>query len=138
MKIPHILKYDSGDGGRAFGPLIRINKSMKHDEGLLAHEIEHVKQWWVVSIICAVLWFAFVPMHGLGIVFAWLPLTVYQLLQEIPPIQKLIELRCWRVQLSKYGECRANQAAKLFSTKYHFKISEEEAYQLLKRKEVVL
>ena len=40
MVIPHILKYDNGDGGRRLGPLIRINEKYRDDKGLLAHEIE--------------------------------------------------------------------------------------------------
>lgn len=130
MKIPHILKYDDGEGGRQMGPLIRINEKYRDDTGLLAHEVEHVKQWWIVSIICAVLWLLFVPLSGLGLAFAWLPFAAYHLLYQVPAVQKWIEVRCWRVQLS-YTPDRVDAAARLLSTKYDFKMSYDEAVRAL-------
>ena len=129
---PYILKYDNGEGGRQLGPLIRINEKYREDAGLLAHEVEHVKQWWVTSIICAILWFTFVPMQELSIGFSWLPFAVYHLLYQVPFIQKWIEVRCWRVQLSHYPE-RIERAAELISTMYDFKMTKEEAIKLLSK-----
>ena len=97
---PYILKYGNGEGGRQLGPLIRINEKYREDTGLLAHEVEHVKQWWIVSIICATLWFTFVPIQELSVGFSWLPFMAYHFLHRVPTIQKWIVVRCWRVQLS--------------------------------------
>jgi hypothetical protein len=48
MKWPLTFYVDSlskGVQGRANGPIIRILKSSKDDEGLYQHELTHVKQW---------------------------------------------------------------------------------------------
>lgn len=36
-----------GVGGRANGPVVRIRPKYERDFGMLAHELEHVWQWWL-------------------------------------------------------------------------------------------
>jgi hypothetical protein len=51
MKLPHLTFYvDSlprNAAGVANGPIIRIRKDKRDDEGLWLHEYEHVRQWYV-------------------------------------------------------------------------------------------
>jgi len=51
MKLPHLVFYvdnlPSGFAGVANGPVIRILKSHKYDDGLHDHEYEHVRQWYL-------------------------------------------------------------------------------------------
>lgn len=36
-----------GVGGQAQGPFVRIKEKYRYDDGIHAHELEHVRQWWV-------------------------------------------------------------------------------------------
>ena len=36
-----------GVGGRANGPVVRIKTKYERDFGMIEHELEHVRQWWV-------------------------------------------------------------------------------------------
>lgn len=40
-------KLPSGTGGQARGPVIFIRKKYQRDPGLLAHELTHVRQWFL-------------------------------------------------------------------------------------------
>ncbi len=45
-----------GVGGEARGPVIRIRTKYRQDEGIHAHELEHVRQWWVTLGIHSLLY----------------------------------------------------------------------------------
>ena len=58
MKFPSITFYTerlpSGVGGATNGPVVRIRPLYRHDVGIHKHEAEHVKQFWVVGLVAAV------------------------------------------------------------------------------------
>lgn len=49
--MPHILIYTDKlpehSAGCANGPIIRIRPSKREDKGIMAHELVHVRQWWM-------------------------------------------------------------------------------------------
>lgn len=56
MKFPHIVTYTNNFepqsvAGRANGPFVRIRPQYKADEGLHAHEYEHVRQWYLTLFL---------------------------------------------------------------------------------------
>jgi hypothetical protein len=59
MRLPHYVRYTrTVESAKALGPYIRINPRFKDRPGLLAHEYEHVKQWYISLPIFAPAWYA--------------------------------------------------------------------------------
>jgi hypothetical protein len=98
-----------GVSGRANGPIIRILKSRKGDEGLYQHELTHVKQ-------------AFL---GLFIIHALL----YKLL---PEYRLWAEVQAYKKQAKYYPDDRIPLFAAAIATRYNLKISKENAEALLR------
>ena len=73
MKLPIWLKYtDKVEGGDSFMFRIRINPKYQDDKGLLAHEVEHVRQWYfctAFSFLCILLGFTLFKLTGAGVLF---------------------------------------------------------------------
>jgi hypothetical protein len=134
--IPHILHYtdsiEEGFGGTAQGPYIRIRPKYKDDKGLLAHELEHVKQWWIATILSAILIAAGLyhfqePLYG-----AIGSIGVHGILYKLIPAYRLwCEVQAHKVQ-AKYSPHAIALFAKRIATKYDLNISTEEAEKLLK------
>lgn len=59
MKWPCLTRYTDalpeGVGGEARGPLVRIRPKYRDDQGIHAHEYEHVRQWWTAGLAGATL-----------------------------------------------------------------------------------
>ena len=59
MKWPCLTRYadklPEGVGGEARGPLVRIRTKYRDDQGIHAHEYEHVRQWWAAGLAGAAL-----------------------------------------------------------------------------------
>lgn len=58
MNWPHLTIYTAlpeGVGGEARGPLVRIRPEYRADQGIHAHEIEHVRQWWTLGLLAVVM-----------------------------------------------------------------------------------
>lgn len=58
MRWPALITFTplpDGVGGEARGPLVRIAPQYRGDEGILRHELEHVRQWWVAGLMVAAL-----------------------------------------------------------------------------------
>ena len=134
--IPHFVHYtDSlpeGVGGTAQGPYVRIRPKYRDDKGLHAHEIEHVKQWWVATILSAVLIAA-------GLRYLQEPLWgavgsvgVHGVLYTLIPAYRLwCEVQAHKVQAKHNPESVALFAQRI-ATKYRLKITAEEAEQRLR------
>lgn len=58
MSWPSLTRYTdglpTGVNGEARGPIILIRSAYRDDAGLHAHEHEHVRQWWTVGLLTAV------------------------------------------------------------------------------------
>ena len=121
-----------GIGGTAQGPYIRIRPKYKDDKGIHAHEEEHVRQWWVLTIFSAFallvgaeylqqpLWIAIasVGVHGL----------LYLL---VPQYRLWAEVEAHKAQL-KYSPGNEALFGWRIANKYKLKITAEEAEKLLR------
>jgi hypothetical protein len=135
MQYPLTFYVDSlppGIGGCANGPVIRILKKYKGDRGLLCHEMEHVKQWWIATIVSAVLLAAGLyhfqePLWG-----AIGSIGTHGLLYKLIPAYRLwAEVQAHKVQL-QYSPTALSHFAKRIATKYSLNVTPEKAEQLLK------
>jgi hypothetical protein len=88
------------------GPVIFIRPEYKHDAGLLAHEITHVKQWWRN------------PVFGLFYRFS-------------KKFRLNAEVEAYREQLRHYDSDQSDLFARYLVEKYHLDISLAEAQLLL-------
>jgi hypothetical protein len=135
--IPHILHYTDtlpeGLGGTAQGPYIRIRPRLKNDKGIHAHELLHVAQWWVFTLVSAaiiggLLWYFNEPLWGaVGAV------GVYGALYRfVPAFAIWAEVQCYREQAKHYEDDRMPRFAQFMATKYRFKITTEAAEKRLR------
>ena len=95
-----------GFAASTYGPFIFIRPTKKGDEGLLAHEKTHVKQFWKN------------PFFGLFYLFSKKARFKY-------------EAEAYRVQLAYYPE-RLETLATILATKYKLNITVDEARAALK------
>lgn len=112
MKYPltfYVNTLPPGVQGAANGPVIRILKSRKHDEGLYQHELTHVKQWF----------------RGLFIFHSLLYLL-------LPEYRLWAEVQAFKKQAKYYTDDRIPLFAAAIATRYKLKISKENAEKLLR------
>jgi hypothetical protein len=130
----------AGFAGVTYGPWVRILETKRDDAGLLAHELEHVNQFWfaVLALVCwlPALWL--VPQD----VALWLVLgvAIVTLLCR-KRLTLMAEVDAYRVQLKVTTEtvplsiAEAENRAKLFagylSTRYGLDITPDAALKLL-------
>lgn len=101
-----------GRGGKAQGPVITIAPKYRDDEGIHAHELEHVRQWWLTLTV-----------------HAWLYLFVRR-------YRLWAEARAYRVQM-KYVDRNGHRltldeaADRLASPIYKFNLTHREAIAAL-------
>jgi len=139
--IPHIIKYTDDMpawmGGYAKWFYIAIRPKYKDDKGIHAHELEHVKQWWITSIIAcaliaAVLWYTKPPLDYYSLVI--LGLVTFQLLYAgIPQFKLKMEVLAYKKQIPHYPDDRTALFAGFIAKKYGLTITAEEAEQLLRK-----
>lgn len=93
--------------GRTNGFVIRIKPSYRDDAGLLAHELVHVKQWWVT-------------------------LGLHSLLYLLSDRYKLwAEVQAYKEQAKHYADDRKPQFAGFISSNYGLDVTPEQALKLL-------
>jgi len=98
--------------GVANGFVVRILPEYRDDKGLLVHELEHVRQWW---------------MHGLTIHdLLYLFVRRYRLWAEVQAYRKQVA-----VYPTEHFEHYRNAAARLLVRKYNFGICLKKAKRLL-------
>jgi len=124
-------------GGYAKWFYIAIRPKYRDDKGIHAHELEHVKQWWITSIIaCALLafwvWYADAPTF-----YYWYCLAgtvAFDLLHSTFQRFKLqLEVWAYREQLKHYPDDRTALFAKMIATKYGLEgVTPEYAEKLLR------
>jgi hypothetical protein len=110
MKYPLVFYVDSlpnGFGGMAHGPIVRILKRLRGDEGIRQHELVHVRQWlWTLGMLPLLYWL-------------------------FPRFKFWAEVQAYRVQAQYYADDRRLLFAKFISTKYGLDVSIERAYAAL-------
>jgi hypothetical protein len=138
--IPAYIRYTDDMptwmGGYAKWFYIAIRPKYKDDAGIHAHELEHVKQWWITTIIAtaliaAIVWYTKSPQHYY--IYSSLGLVMFQLLYMVIPQFKLrMEVLAYKKQLPHYPDDRTKLFAGFIAKKYGLKITAEEAAELLK------
>lgn len=129
--------------GTANGPVVRILNKYTGDEGLLAHELEHVSQFWSVSFISLIVFSLIAYILGWLEPFRWdvlfnivaASISVHSLgYLFYRPYRYWCEVEAYRVQL-KYSTDKERDG-KLFASfiagSYKLKTTEEEASNRLK------
>ena len=133
---PAIIRYTDDMpawmGGYARWFYVAIRPKYREDKGIHAHELEHVKQWWLTTILAAVIIGAICYANGFSYVYTGLALAVYQILYSLIPLFKLhCEVEAYRQQLKHYTDDRTALFAKSIAEKYGLKITAERAERLL-------
>lgn len=95
-------------GGKTNGPVIRIREKYQNDDGLLHHELTHVKQWYRTLFL-----------HSLLYKFSLL----YRLDSEV---------EAYKEQLKYYKDDRSKIFARFIATEYGLDVSEEEVLDELR------
>lgn len=122
-------------GGEARGLVIRILEKYRHDEGLYQHELLHVKQWFVWSLLSLpVAYVLYKAGHMDFIGLAVLPLVFHTALYRFVPAYRLwAESEAYKEQAKYYPDDRRPLFAEYLAEYYNLKITKEEALKLLNR-----
>lgn len=110
--LPAVVFYtDNGladwQGGVSNGPVIRLRQKYFNDDGILAYELTHVRQWYRTIFIHPILYK--ISAH-------------YRLSSEV---------EAYKEQLKQYGDDRSEQFSQFIADMYGIKISKADALQLL-------
>lgn len=138
---PHLVivtdRVPDGFAGVTNGPLIRIRPTHRNDVGLLMHELEHVRQFWLLGMIGVGV--------SLGLSWAVLPLlqavaaaaagmALHPVLYRLVPRYRLwAEVQAYLQQLAQPGQLTIEQAADFIATKYRLDVSPAEALSLIRK-----
>lgn len=122
-----------GFGGEACGPFIRLRPKYSNDQGLLEHEKTHVRQWYVATIITALV------VVGLGALIAPLltaligvaPFSHSLLYKYARPYRQWCEVRAYRKQVDVGGYNSNEFAVAALVERYGLRLSVDEARALL-------
>lgn len=136
MKYPFTIYTDRGlkdfgDGtyqaARAIGQVILVRPTHRGDAGLVAHEVEHVKQWAIVSLLaCSAIGLIDMSLWPAGIgAFS----VLYAL---VPEFRLWAEVEAYKVQSSHYADDRLPKFAKFIAERYSLRVREDAALSLLR------
>jgi hypothetical protein len=143
--VPALIRYTDDMpqwmGGYAKWFYIAIRPKYKDDKGIHAHELEHVKQWWIVTlltaaIICGLVWYTQAPIayyQYAGISVAMLDL----LYSSVDRFKLQCEVWAYKAQLRVNAEQGVKDYTKLYAgwiaTKYGLSgVTAERAERLLR------
>lgn len=87
--------------------VVRIRPRFRHDDGLLRHELEHVRQWWMLPMLHSVL-YMLVPRYRL-----WAEVRAYQ-----------TQLRAWPAKDDYYRYL--DHFSEMLANRYRLRISVDE------------
>lgn len=124
-------KLPEGVAGAANGPFIRIRPEHKDDVGIKEHELEHVRQWWVCTILSAPILFFLNP------VLVGLCIGIHPIMYlAIKRYRLWCEAEAYKIQMNhpdkRGGFLSLATAAKLLmSPRYRLGLSQEEAVAAL-------
>ena len=136
MKLPYYLKVtDKVKYADSKLCRVRINPKYKDHKGLLAHEEEHIKQWYTAMIplliIAAITWFTY--RQDLGLAIGVLAITAKDLAYTfIDKVRFKLEARGYRAQMKAMGSNNLEHYAKLLKENYDLDITIEEAREAIK------
>lgn len=139
MKLPHWVIYTDrlpdDVGGTANGPIVRIRPRYRADAGIRAHEYEHVRQWYIASVMGVALLVLIVLGRGypwpLALALAPLGLAPHPIAYALWPRYRLwCEVQAYRVQMS-HGLDLDTAAIRLMSPRYGLRLRKQDAVRLL-------
>ena len=127
-----ILYTDKGmtwQAGAARAFIVRIKDKYAGDAGLLAHELMHVKIFWLVTLVSALLIYLTAPIELLPLALAVKGLA-YRFISAWRLREEVI---CYRAQSNAYNDDkdRTSIFTDLISTRYDLDITKEDARVLL-------
>ena len=136
MKLPHWIRYtEKVKQGEAGLFIIYLNPAKRGDEGLLAHEYEHVKQWYLclaIGLLCAAgVYFLFGNLL-VSLVIAAVSVSLKGILYSyVTSFRKWAEVKAFKRQIAvTEGDHRDFFAAAL-ADNYRLNITSNEALRLL-------
>ena len=136
MKLPYYLKVtDKVKYADSKMFRIRINPKYEEHEGLMAHEYEHIKQFYTVfiplMIIAAFTWFNY--RQDVGLVIGVLAFVCKDLAYTfIKKVRFALEARAYRKQLEVQGPQNLEVFAKALAENYDLNVTVEEARKKIK------
>lgn len=136
MKLPYYLKVtDAVKYADSKMCRVRINPDYEDHKGLLAHEEEHIKQWYTAMIplliIAVITWFTY--RQDLGLAIGVLAITAKDLAYTfIKRVRFELEARAYRKQLEVQGPQNLEVFAKALAEGYDLNITVEEAREKIK------
>tara|TARA_R110002124_G_scaffold147182_2_gene312423 strand:- start:352 stop:819 length:468 start_codon:yes stop_codon:yes gene_type:complete len=146
MRLPRWLTYTAiikGGDSKLFR--IRINPKYKEDKGLLAHEEEHVRQWYIFTLVSFVLSMGgLITYGGFDIHYSWWLMVLtysslgYNMLSMVSKkFRFFIETKCYAAQVKKYSlkhrEYYIKAFAKFLTENYDLGITNEVATAALRK-----
>lgn len=127
MRLPYLLKYsDRVPYAKTNMFLIRVHPNQAWDRGLLAHEEEHVKQFWAMWLVGFLLTFWISP-------FFWIfSCTTHSLLYLLSSKYRLwAEVKAYRKQMQVNSNKDLETCAEYLATAYKLKLSTREAIDMI-------
>lgn len=126
----------SNRGGMAIGPIAIVINKYKDDEGLIKHELEHVLQFWIISIVSCISIFGLSKAFSFNSIYTLLGLSVYWISYLlISKYRYWCELTAYTVQL-KYSTDKERDIlkfGKFIADSYELKVTKEEASAQLRK-----
>ena len=123
-------------GGCANGPVIRILEKYRNDKGIYAHELLHVKQWAVwslLSIPAAYVLYQLALFDYLAL--AILPLSLHSVLYRfVTPYRFWCEVEAYKEQAKHYNDDRKPLFAEYIANSYDLPHTTKQALDALKAK----
>ena len=123
-------------GGRANGPLVRILTKYQHDEGILKHELEHVKQFWSLNLAVTAILFALSVFFNFDPYYAIAGMSVDSVLYSaVKPYRYWAETQAYAKQLqySVDKEKDVELFGRFIADAYNLNITKEQATERLRK-----
>lgn len=120
-------------GGCANGPVIRILNKYRNDYGIYRHELEHVKQWFYMSVVGIPIFYGlysigYTDIAPISVGAIGIHSLLYKLVQ---PYRLWSEVSAYKEQSRWYANDRRPLFASFISSNYNLSITEAEALKLL-------
>ena len=134
MKLPYKISYTHKvKGGSAKMFFVKINPKYKDDEGLHAHEYEHVVQWYKLSFMCIVILLGLAVIHSDQLFyFAPLALTAHGLAYTyITKYRQYCEVKAFKEQVIRSPK-HLDYYAEALANNYRLSLRLDEAKALLR------
>ena len=122
-------------GGCSNGPVIRILEKYRNDKGLHQHELVHVKQWAMWSllsipaayVLCQLALFDYMAL-------AFLPMSLHSILYRLVPAYRFwCEVEAYKEQAKHYNDDRKPLFAEYIANSYDLPHTTKQALDVLNR-----